>query len=419
VNTTPQALVAHVLRRLTFGPTQQLVDQFAAEGPTAATAAIEYALGSVPLSIFPAQVTKDDWDPALRGWVSNLVNPAAGVHEKMTWFWHGHFAVSADKVGNQLIMHKLQQILRDNAMGNFRELFRAILHDASMLLFLDASYSNVSAPNENLSRESMELFSLGRNNYTQADVEAGSLALAGWEVEYETGAVKFNPEAALGGDVVLLGKRGKFGMDDVVNILCDNENCPPFIANKLYKYLVGVSPSPERLAELAGVFRAANLEIRPLVEAIVRGSDFLEARMSRPRYALEWFTAAQHAIGPYRDDQDPDYYPWTLEQLDQVPGQPPNVAGWSGGVRWLSASQQITRAAYAWNVTAKMRPIETANGASLVKAVADRCCLYETSPATKATLEHAALATSGAADALSVSRRLMTTALCSPEFALA
>ncbi len=419
MNDSPHASAAHVLRRLTFGPNQELVNQFAGEGPNAATAAIDFALNGAPLPVLPPQIKPDEWDPALRGWVDNLRNPAGGVHEKMTWFWHGHFAVSSAKVGNQLIMHNLQRILRDNAMGNFREMFRAVMHDASMLLYLDASYSNVDAPNENLSRESMELFALGRDKYSEADVEAGSLALAGWEVDYETGGVKFNPESALGGEIVLLGKRGKFGMDEMVDILCARDSCPPFIANKLYRYFVGIAPTPERLAELAKVFREANLELRPLVEAIVRGQDFLSARMSRPRYAIEWFTAALHAIGPFREDADQDYWPWTLEQLDQIPGQPPNVAGWSGGVRWLSASQQMTRAAYAWAVSEKMRPIEVANGASLVKAVADRCCLYEVSKATNATLEQAALATAGAADAITVSRRLISTALCSPEFALA
>ncbi len=404
---------------MTFGPRQDLVDKFAAEGPNAATAAIDFALNSPSLPLLPAQLTKDDWDPALRGWVENIRNPIGGVHEKMTWFWHGHFAVSSQKVGNQAIMHNMQRILRDNAMGNFRELLRAMMHDSSMLLYLDASYSNVSAPNENLSRESMELFALGRDQYSEEDVKSGALVLAGWEVDYETGAVKYNAEAGLGGEVVLLGKRGKFGMDQMVDIMCSRDSCPPFIANKLYRYLVGSAPTQERLAELAGIFRAADLEIRPLVEAIVRGQDFLSARMTRPRYAIEWFTAALHAIGPFREDQDQDYYPWTLEQLDQIPGQPPNVAGWSAGVRWLSASQQMTRAAYAWGVSAKMQPMEVPNGSSMVKAVTDRCCLHGISKATKATLEQAALATAGAADSLTVTRRLMTTALCSPEFALA
>jgi uncharacterized protein (DUF1800 family) len=418
VNASPQALASHVLRRLTFGPTAELVAKFAAEGSNAATAAIDWSLGAKPLTIQPPQAAKDDWDPVLTGWVQNLRDPNGGLHEKMTWFWHGHFATSAGKVSNQVLMHGQQKIFRDHALGNFRDLFRAVLHDPAMLLYLDASYSNVEAPNENLARESMELFALGRDQYTEADVKAGALCLAGMEVDYDTGAVKINPDSVLGGEVVFLSKRGRFGVDDVVNILCDHSSCPPHVANKIYRYLVGVAPSEKRLAELAEVFRSSKLEIRPLVEAIVRGEDFLSSRMSRPRYAIEWFTSALHSIGPLREDQDQNVNPWTLEQLDQLPGQPPNVAGWSAGVRWLSASQQMTRAAYTWSLSARMKPIDP-KGKSLVNAVMEKACLHEISNATKATLQEAALATAGAADSLTVSRRLITIALTSPEFALA
>jgi uncharacterized protein (DUF1800 family) len=415
---SPQAQVAHVLRRLSFGPSPARVAEFAGAGKDAANAAIDWALNSSAQPINPAQVTKDDWDPFMRGWVDNLRSPDAALHEKMSWFWHGHFAVSSDKVGNQLILHRQQQLLREHALGNFRDMLRAVLHDAAMLLYLDASYSNVAAPNENLSRESMELFALGRGQYSEADVKAGALALAGFEVDYEPGTVRFNEEAALGGEVVFLGKRGRFRADDVVDILTAHEACAPFISRKIYRYLVGGEPSEERLAELAKVFRDANLQIRPLVEAIVWSPDFMGARMNRPRYAIEWYTAALHAMGPFREDVDQDIQPWTLEQLDQLPARPPNVAGWSPGVRWLSASQQLARAAYAWSMTWRIQPIET-SGSSLVEATLDRCSLFHVSGATRATLEQAALASAGAADALSVSRRLMTTALCTPEFALA
>jgi uncharacterized protein (DUF1800 family) len=419
---TAHALVAHVLRRLTFGPTPTLVDRFAAGASSpdaAAGAAIDWALGASPQGIKPETVNKDDWDPNLRGFVENLRHPEAGVHEKMAWFWHGHFATSAGKVGNQMVMHGQRKILREHALGNFRTLFKAVVQDPAMLQYLDAAGSDVNAPNENLAREAMELFALGRGQYTEADVKAGALALAGWNVDYETGAVTFNKDASLGGEVLFLGKRGRFGIEQVVDILCDHGACAPYVSGKLYHYLIGVKPTPERQKQLAEVFRSNNLEIKPLVEEIVRGEDFLSARMKRPRFAIEWWTAALHAIGEFRDGEDQDVYPWSLEQFDQLPYQPPNVAGWSPGIKWLSSSQQVTRAAYTWGVTWRMRPIEPLRGTDMVDATLRRCSMFEVSPATKATLQQAALATAGAADELSVSRRLITTALCSPEFALA
>jgi uncharacterized protein (DUF1800 family) len=415
---SPHALVAHALRRLTFGPNPELVNRFATEGPAAAASAIEWALAAPERQILPAQLGKEDWDPNLRGWVDNLRSPDSGVHEKLVWFWHSHFATSAAKVSNQVLVHGQQRLFREHGYGNYRTLLRAVLTDPAMLLYLDASYSNVAAPNENLSREMLELFTLGRGNYTEADVKAGALALAGYEADYETGAVKFNAESALGGEVTYLGRRGRLGVDDLVDILCAHSALAPHIAGKLYRYFVGGEPSAERLAELAQVFVSNQLEIRPLVEAIARSEDFISVRMNRPRFALEWFTGALAAIGPFRPEEDQDVGPWVLEQLDQLPYQPPNVAGWSLGQRWLSPSQQLTRAAYVWGISWKMQPIDQ-SATDMVAATLERCSLFDVSQSTRNTLAEAATATAGAADALSVSRRLITVALCSPEFALA
>jgi uncharacterized protein (DUF1800 family) len=417
------ALVAHVLRRLTFGPAS--AEQIAGFAPTtsdpgaAATAAIDWALASAPLAISPEKVTQEDWDPNLRGWVDNMRNPNAGVHEKMTWFWHSHFAVSSEKVGNPVLLHGQQRIFRNHALGNFRDLLLAVMKDAAMLLFLDSSGSSVESPNENLSRESMELFAIGRGNFTEADVKAGALALAGWDVNYETSAVTYVPERGLGGEVLYLGRRGLLNVDEVVDVLCSHQACAPHVASKVYRYFVGVAPSDERLKVIADEFRSSGLNIATLVESIVRGDEFLQLRLNRPRYAIEWWGAAISALGPFRDGEDSDVGPWTLEQLDQLPYKPPNVAGWSPGAKWVSASQQLTRASYIWGLSWRMRPIEPVGGTDLVGAVLQRCSLHEVSDATLAALRDAATATAGAADALSVSRRLITVALCSPEFALA
>lgn len=413
------ALVAHVLRRLSFGPHPDQLERFAALGQRGPGEALDWALDAPAQPARPERVASDDWDANLFGWVENLRRPDAGLHEKMTWFWHGHFATSSDKVGNQTLLHAQQRRLREHALGSFRDLLRAVMKDPAMMLYLDAAGSGVEAPNENLARESMELFALGRGAYTEADVKAGALALAGWDVDYDTGAVTFDAERALGGEVVYLGRRGRFDVDDIVDILCDQPSCAPYIASRVHQFLAGTRPDNRRLAVLAERFRSSGLSIRALVEEIVRAPEFLDVRLNRPRFAIEWWTAALAAIGPFREDEDTDVWPWTLQQLDQLPYRPPNVAGWAPGVRWLSASQQVTRAAYVWNLSWRMRPIEPDGGTDLVRSTLRRCSLHEVSAATRGTLRQAALATAGAADALSVSRRLITAALCSPEFALA
>ncbi len=416
---TAAALVAHVLRRLTFGPSEEQVTRFstgASDPRAAAAAAVDWALAAKPRPIAPDTLGEDGADASLRGWVDNMRSPDAGVHEKMTWFWHGHFATSSEKVGNLALMHAQQRLFRTHAMGNFATMLHAIVRDAAMLLYLDAAGSSVEAPNENLARELMELFSLGRGNYTEADVKAGALALAGWDVDYDTGKVTRDPEASLGGEVVFLGRRGRLDATDMVDTILSRPACAVFVASRIHTYLVGVAPAKARAEQLGSVLRAAEYEIRPLVEAIVRHDDFIGTRMNRPRFAIEWFIAAVLALGPPREGAKEELDVWTLEDLDQLPYRPPNVAGWPPGAKWLGAGQQLTRSAYVWDASWRMRPIE---GRDLVGAALRRASLHDVSPATRAALQDAAIATAGSADSLSVSRRLMAAALCSPEFALA
>jgi uncharacterized protein (DUF1800 family) len=413
------SLVAHVFRRLSFSPVPDLVSKFSdgAKGADeAAQAAIEWAFNQPARKLSPDTLPDDGWDPSLRGWVDNMRSPDAGLHEKMTWFWHGHFATSSEKVGNIKLMHSQQGLFRKHALGNFGELLREITTDPAMLLYLDGAGSTVEAPNENYAREVMELFTIGRGSYTESDVKSAALAFAGWEVDYDSGKVTFNSEQALGGEIMFLGRRGRLTADDAVAALLAHPNCASYVAARVYVYIVGSVPTRERATEMASVFRKANYEIRPLLENIVGAPEFLSQRLSRPKFPIEWFVGAVGALGKAREGEDADIYPWTLEQMDQLPYKPPNVAGWPVSPKWLSASQQLGRAAYAWNSSWRIHPLE---GKDLVEAALVRCSLYECSTATLATLHNAALASAGSADALSVSRRLLTAVLVSPEYSLA
>ncbi len=415
---TTHALVAHALRRTTFGPSPGAVETFAAKGADGPRSAIEWALAQPPLAILPGEITKDDWDVYLRGWTDNLRSPEAGLHEKMVWFWHGHLTTSSLKVGQLKMLHDQQKLFRKHALGNFRAMLHDITVNAAMLLYLDGAGSTVEAPNENYAREVMELFSLGRGQYAEPDVKAGALGFAGYDVDWESGAVSFDEERALGGEIEFLGKRGRFRAHDLVDILCDHPACATHISGKVYGFLVGNAPTAERLTSLADEFRSSGLDISKLVTSIVLSEEFLNQRLNRPRYPIEWWTSALHALGPVREGEDPDVQPWVLEQLDQLPHRPPNVAGWPTGERWLSPSQQLARASYVWSWSWRIQPLE-ADGHDLVQAVCERTNLHEVSAATREALHSAATATAGAADALSVTRRLFTVALTSPEFALA
>ena len=420
--TSPEALVAHVLRRCAIAPDPERVARFtrgATNPQAAANAAIDWVVQATPLPISPAQSRQDGWDDALKGWTGNLRSPGAGLHERMTWFWHNHFATSSEKVGNQAMLHRQQQLLRTHALGNFASLLRQMAVDPAMLFYLDLAGSSIEAPNENFARELMELYTIGPGNYTEADVKAGALALAGYEVDYDTAAVTKKPERSLGGDVVFLGKRGRLGVDDVIDTVLAHEASGPFVASKIYHQIVGVRPSAERANQLGQLFRSSGYEIRPVVENIIRGEEFLGQRMNRPKTAIEWWVGAVKSVEPFRADQEKDVNAWILNDLGQIPHRPPNAAGWPTGPKWLSSDQFVTRAAYVRSLSWRMEPIKAAPGSDLVAATLTRCSLHEVSGRTMNVLRDAALAVAGNADELTISRRLITAALLSPEFSLA
>lgn len=417
-----EALVAHVLRRCAIAPDPGRISQLVSGTPTplaAANAAIEWALAAAPKPILPPRAQPDSWDAGLKGWTENLRSIDGGLHERMTWFWHGHFATSSDKIGNQSMLHAQQELLRTHAMGNYATLLRGIVLDPAMMFYLDMAGSGVEAPNENFARELLELYTLGPGTYTEADVKAGALALAGYEVDYNTAKITKKSERSLGGEVVFLGRRGRLGVDEVIDTVLAHPATAPFVASKLYHHLVGVRPSPDRSSALGGIFRSANYAIRPLVEAIVRSEEFLSLRLNRPRLPVEWWVAALRAMEPFRADQDKNVNPWILNDLGQLPHRPPNAAGWPLNARWLSSDQFVTRAAYVRSLSWRMQPLVAPPGGDLVSATLARCCLYEVSTRTMTVLREAALAVAGNADELTISRRLIGAAVLSPEFSLA
>jgi uncharacterized protein (DUF1800 family) len=301
-------------------------------------------------------------------------------------------------------------LLRNNALGNFRTMLQQITIDPAMLIYLDGDPSVVEAPNENYSREVMELFALGTGNYTETDVRNGAKALAGWDVNWDTGVATFSPENALTTPVTFLGK-SVTRYNEVIDAVCDNTACAPFIAGKLHKFFHGVDPSPTRRTDLATIFRNNNLEIRPLVEAILRDPMFFDpsVRLNRAKLPVEWVTNAFAAAG----NSDGGWQASVADNLGQLPFYPPSVAGWPGGTRWLAAANAIARADLA-----KDGPYldEINNATDMVGAALTRCSIYEISAASRAALDQVAALT---IPTWQRAMLLLALTLCTPEFALA
>ena len=306
----------------------------------------------------------------------------AGLHEKMTWFWHGHLTSSLDTASAEQ-MWAQHLLLRQHALGNFKDLLNAITIDAAMLRYLNGDGSSASRPNENYSREVMELFALGRGNYTERDVRNGARALAGWDVNWETGVVSLHPERTLSFSVPFLGTNVRTNTD-VINTICAHSACAPWVVTKLHRFFCGTDPSTARRTELATVFQSSNLEIRPVVENIIRHASFQTSRMNRARFPVEYIPGVMSAISqPYNNG-------WGLlggvEGLDQIPFEPPNVAGWGYGTKWLSAGADMVRSsAVQWNQAASI----IQGSPDVVAAALERCSLYEVTSTTRTAIQSA------------------------------
>jgi uncharacterized protein (DUF1800 family) len=399
-----EALVAHLLRRTGFGPRPGEVERLARGG---IHDAIETVLRARPPALSRAPKLDDSGEPLMRWWLERMLSPGAGLHEKLTWFWHGHFTSSIDKVDGARPLWSQHLLLRRHALGSFRDLVHQLTVDPAMLQYLDGDGSTGDSPNENYARELMELFTLGRGNYAQADVRAAARGLAGWSVD--DGRARFDRDSAWNEPVTLLGRTGVLRAADVVDTVVSDRACAPSVAGRIHRWLCGVDASAERRDALAERFRASGLSIRVLVEDVVRHPQFLELRLNRPRWPVEWITAALVATGR----RDPQVALDLCYSLGQVPFEPPNVAGWPGGRRWLSASQALVRAADALEAQA-LRDVMASR--DMVGATLRRCSLYEVSDETREALGSVA---GRIADREQRAQLLLAVAVASPEMALA
>ena len=399
-----RARIAHLLRRTGFGPHPGQVEALAAAGVAGALDAVLAAPSLTP--DLPGLGTKDDYRLLVDWWTGVMSQPEAGLHERMVWFWHGHLTSSADKT-QPLAMLRQHQLLRTHALGNFRDLMQKITVDAAMLQWLDGDGSVAEAPNENYGRELMELFTLGHDGgYTETDVLAGAHALSGWTVDEKTMKSSYDAEKGPTASVTFLGKQVREAAD-VIDAACDHESCAPYIAGKLYRLFHGVAPDPATLGSLATTFRNSKLEIAPLVTAILRDPAFFEHRMNRPRTPVEWVIATNATLGLTSWDRG------VLDELGQEPFSPPNVAGWPGGARWLSAGSLMRKAQYAWDGSDDSEVVSTADP---VAAILGRASLYEVSDETVAALRKAATKVESRRDRATVLHALVVT---TPEFQLA
>ena len=176
-----------------------------------------------------------------------MINSEAQLREKMSLFWHGHFAC---RVMNIYFQQQLLDIIRENALGNFGDLLHEVSKSPAMLSFLNNQQNKKQHPNENFAREVMELFTMGRGNYTEEDVKEGARAFTGWGFNLQ-GEFVYRPFQHDNGKKTFLGKTGNFDGDDIIDILLEQKQTAKFISQKIYKYFVNDTPDIEKIEWLA------------------------------------------------------------------------------------------------------------------------------------------------------------------------
>lgn len=347
--------IGHLLRRAGFGSSP-------ADLATYLDAGVQ---GSIDLLLDPASV-QDDLDARLKGMTFDFSKPQELVRwyllhmiyskrplqEKMTLFWHGVLTSSFRDVGgskNYALTLQQNTTLRDKALGRFDDLMRAISVDPAMLWYLDGRLSTGQNPNENYSRELMELFTLGLTdahgnpNYTQDDVHQGALALSGWTIAGGKGVLV--KKRAYQGSVTYLGHTGNLGLDDVVKIVCAHPATGRHIAWRMWSFFVYENPSDGDLQPLVDAYYKQDHSISAMVRAMLTSPAFFSEKAYRARIKspVELVVGAIRGLGLQTDGTG---LPALLQTMGQTPLDPPNVSGWDGdkvSAAWLSTATWMAR----------------------------------------------------------------------------
>jgi uncharacterized protein (DUF1800 family) len=340
--------VGHLYRRASFGATMAQLEAGLKNGPEKTIASL-FAGGS-GLDEFDRRmnplaeiIARGNNGAALRSWwLTRMLYTPHPLQEKITLFWHNHFATSNAKVQNARFMLEQYKLLRQHALGSFAKLLTGMSTDLAMLVWLDGRGSKKGNPNENYARELMELFSLGIGNYTEKDIREAARAFTGWEI---TGAEpSLNKNQHDEGEKTVLDQKGNWGPDDIVRICLEQKSAAYFIAGKLYRFLISetVAPTRELLEPLAKQFVKSRFDTGTLVKTMLSSNLFFSEEVYRTRikspvdFALGIGKGLEGRIGTTA-------LATALEQLGQNVFNPPSVKGWDGGPAWLNGQTLLYR----------------------------------------------------------------------------
>jgi uncharacterized protein (DUF1800 family) len=351
-----RAKVAHLYRRAALGAsweqieagaglaTEQVVAQLLHGSP--GHAAFEEEVGRLRRGVLDG----NDVAQLQALWMHRLLYSPHPLLERMTLFWHDHFATSHAKVNTVRLMTRQNEVIRQHALGHFGDLLQAMTVDPAMLIWLDSDSNRKGAPNENYAREVFELFSLGDGNYTEQDIKEAARALTGWSVR--DGEPHFNADLYDEGEKTIFGRSGRWTAGDVVRMCLEHAACPRFIVHKLFRELVSDTavPSSALIEPLAEGFRVRNYDIRWLVRRMISSWVFysdaaLRQRIKSPvEFVVETVRGLDGRVSPLNAAK-------ACAEMGQSVFFPPSVKGWDGGRDWINSSTLLFRQNAAFELT--------------------------------------------------------------------
>jgi hypothetical protein len=296
----------------------------------------------------------------IRGWwLARMAQPALAVREKLVLFLHGHFATSAEKVRNPILLFRQNQLFREKAYGRWFDLVLGVAKDPAMLLYLDGAKNRAGAPNENFARELFELFTLGVGNYTELDIQESARSFAGWTVGWPRKPGEEEDQENTPAVFIdrknwhdlkskkIFGQRGSFNGKDVVRIALSQKAASIWITRKLWLFYTGWLPDEPLQRELAEEWKRLDGNIRSFLLGMWTHPSFYNPQHAEDRVKspTEWL------VGLCRQLNTPLPAPALasnmLAELGQKLLEPPNVKGWDGGITWINTSTLAKRYEYA------------------------------------------------------------------------
>ncbi len=351
------ARVAHLHRRAGFAAPWSILQRDLKDGPVASVDRLlkgEATSGDgqtadefdTLLDSMNAGVGSDATPTRLQGlWIYRMILTARPLRERMTLFWHNHFATSLTKVENPVLMQRQNDLLREHALGNFQTMLAVIGKDPAMLVWLDSTANRKAKPNENYAREVMELFTLGRGRYTEKDIQEAARAFTGAFVVRDRYSEL--PAQHDDGSKTIFGKTGRFKPDDLPGLLVSQPACAEFLCGKLYRQFVSEvdAPSPALIAPLAKVFRDSGYDISAPLRTILRSNLFFDdaVRRRRVKSPVDIAVGTIRALEIVKPTVSAEALAESCGRMGQTLYAPPSVAGWDGGTAWINTTAMLNR----------------------------------------------------------------------------